>query len=134
MHFRSYHISLVISKLGNTIPDSNLAAGRIHHSKSPWSPPLVCTPKTSGGIRITIIYKKINSITNILTIYIPLVDKGVDSLGGDLAWSISYLLSGFSQITMDPRSIDLMFSEHPLPFASGLAWRKAHQGRLLCSS
>ena len=37
-----------------------LAAGLIQHSTSPYSSPLVVIPKNSGGVRITVNYKKLN--------------------------------------------------------------------------
>ena len=51
---RPYRLNSVLSKQADAILDSYLAAGLIQHSTSPWSSPLVCVPKTSGGIRITV--------------------------------------------------------------------------------
>ena len=55
---RTYRLNPVLSQLADAILDSYLAAGLIQHSTSPWSSPLVCVPKKSGGIRITANYQK----------------------------------------------------------------------------
>ena len=47
---RPYRLNPVLSKQVDAILDSYLAAGLIQHSTSPWSSPLVCVPKESGGI------------------------------------------------------------------------------------
>ena len=51
---RPYRLNPVLLKQVDAILDSYLAAGLIQHSKSPWLSPLVCVPKKSGGIRITV--------------------------------------------------------------------------------
>ena len=60
---RPYRLNPVLSKQVDAILDSYLAAGLIQHSTSPWSSPLVCVPKKSGGIRITVNYQKLNKVT-----------------------------------------------------------------------
>ena len=60
---RPYRLNPVLSKQADAIWDSYLAAGLIQHSASPWSRPLVCVPKKSGGIRITVNYKKLNKVS-----------------------------------------------------------------------
>ena len=47
-----YRLNPVLSKQVDAILDSYLAAGLIQHSTSPWSSPLVCVPKKSGGSTI----------------------------------------------------------------------------------
>ena len=52
-----------------------LAAGLIQHSTSPhFSSPLVVIPKTSGGVRITVNYKKLNQISKLSLLPIRRVD------------------------------------------------------------
>ena len=79
---RSYRLNPVLSKQADTILDSHLATGLIQHSTSPWSSPVVSVPKKSGGIRITVNYRKLNNITEIPQIAIPRVDEVLDTLGG----------------------------------------------------
>ena len=70
-----YRLNPVLSKQVDAILDSYLAAGLIQHSTSPWPSPLVCGPKKSGGIRITVNFQKLNKVTEIPQIAIPRVDE-----------------------------------------------------------
>ena len=92
---RPYRLNPVLSKQVDAILDSYLAAGLIQHSTSPWSSPLVCVPKKSGGIRITVNYQKLNKVTKIPQIAIPRVDEVLDPF------------SGFTQLTIHPDTIPL---------------------------
>ena len=104
---RPYRLNPVLSKQVDAILDSYLAAGLIQHSTSPWSSPLVCVPKTSGGIRITVNYQKLNKVTEIPQIAIPRVDEVLDTLGGGSVFSVFDLFSGFTQLTIHPDTIPL---------------------------
>ena len=104
---RPYRLNPVLSKLADAILDSYLAAGLIKHSTSPWSSPLVCVPKKSGGIRTTVNYQKLNNVTEIPQIAIPRVDEVLDTLGGGPVFSVFNLLSGFTQLTIHPDTIPL---------------------------
>ena len=72
------------------------------------SSPLVCVPKKSGGIRITVNYQKLNKITEIPQIAIPRVDEVLDTLGGGPVFSIFHLFSGFTRSTIYPDTIPLI--------------------------
>ena len=74
---------------------------------SPWSSPLVCVPKNSGGIRITVNYQKLNKVTEIPQIVIPRVDEVLDTLGGGSVFSVFDRFSGFTQLTIHPDTIPL---------------------------
>ena len=76
-----------------------LAAGFIQHSTSPYSSPLVVIPKKSGGVRITVNYKKLIQISKLRQLPIPRVDKVLDSLGSGRVFSLFDLVSSFHQIT-----------------------------------
>ena len=104
---RTYRLNPVLSQLADAILDSYLAAGLIQHSTSPWSSPLVCVPKKSGGIRITVNYQKLNNVTEIPQIAIPRVDEVLDTLGGGSVFSVFDLFSGFTQLTIHPDTIPL---------------------------
>ena len=104
---RPYRLNPVISKQADAILDSYLAAGLIQHSTSPWSSPLVCVPKKSGGIRITVNYQKLNKVTEIPQIAIPRVDEVLDTLGGGPVFSVFDFFSGFTQLTIHPGTIPL---------------------------
>ena len=97
----------MLSKQADAILDSYLAAGLIQHSTSPWSSPLVCVPKKSGSIRITVNYQKLIKVTEIPQIAIPRVDEVLDTLGGGSVFSVFDLFSGFTQLTIHPDTIPL---------------------------
>ena len=104
---RPFRLKPVLSKQIDTILDSYLPAGLIQHSTSPWSSPLVCVRKKSGGIRITVSYQKLNKVTEILQIAIPRVDEVLDTLGGESVFSAFDLFSGFTQLTIHPNTVPL---------------------------
>ena len=104
---RPYRLNPVLSKQADAILDSYLAAGLIQHSTSPWSSPLVCVPKKSGGIRITVNYQKLNKVNEIPKISIPRVDEVLDTLCGGSVFSVFDLFSGFTQLTIQPDTISL---------------------------
>ena len=104
---RSYRLNPVLSKQVDATLDFYLAAGLIQHSTSPWSNPLVCVPKKSGGIRITVNYQKLNEVTVIPQIAIPRVDEVLDTLGGGSVFSVFDLFSGFTQLTIHPDTVPL---------------------------
>ena len=107
MQSRPYRLNPVLSKQVDAILDSYLAAALIQHSASPWSSPLVCVPKKSGGIRITVNYQTLNKVTEIPQIAIPRVDEVLDTLGGGSVFSVFDLFSGFTQLTIHPDTIPL---------------------------
>ena len=104
---RPYRLNPVLSQQADAILGSYLAAGLIQHSTSPWSSPLVCVPKKSGGIRIRVNYQKLNKVTEIPQIAIPRDDKVLDTLGGGSVFSVFDLFSGFTQLTIHPDTIPL---------------------------
>ena len=65
MTSRPYRMNPPVAKQMDTILDEYLAADLIQHSTSPYASPVVIIPKKSGGIRLTVNYKKFNNI-NIL--------------------------------------------------------------------
>ena len=104
---RPYRLNPVLYNQVDAILDSYLAAGLIQHPTSPWSSPLVCVPKKSDGIRITVNYQKLNKVTEIPQIAIPRVDEVLDTLGGGSVFSVFDLFSGFTQLTIHPDTIPL---------------------------
>ena len=104
---RPYRLNPVLSNQADAILDSYLAAGLIQHSTSPWSGPLVCVPKKSGGMRITVNYQKLNKVTKFPQIAIPHVDEVLDTLGGGSVFSVFDLFSGSTQLTIRPDTIPL---------------------------
>ena len=89
------------------------------------SSPLVCALKKSGGIRITVNYRRLNKVTEIPQITIPRVDEVLDTLGGGSVFSVFDLFSGFTQLTIPPDTIPLIAFYTP----NGLyKWLRMPQG------
>ena len=62
---RPHRINPILAKEVDATLIQYLAAGLIQHSTSPNSSPLVVIPKKSGGVRITVNYKKLNQISSL---------------------------------------------------------------------
>ena len=92
---RPHRINPILSKEVDATPNRHLAAGLIQHSTSPYSSLLVVIPKNSGGVRITVSYKKLNQIINLSQLPIPHVDQVLDSFGSSRAFSSFDLASSF---------------------------------------
>ena len=84
-----------------------LAAGLIQHSNSPCSIPLVVISKTSGRVRITVNYKKLNQISSLSQVLTPRGDQVLDFLGKGWIFSFFELVSSFHQITAHQDTIPL---------------------------
>ena len=78
---RPYRVNPLVAKQIDTILDEHLAAGLIQHSTSPYASPVVIIPKKSGGIRLTINYKKLNNISILGQLAIPRVNEILDKRG-----------------------------------------------------
>ena len=61
---RSHRINSTLTKEVDATLNQYLAAGLIQQSTSPYSSPLVVIAKKSGGVRITVNYKKLNQIVS----------------------------------------------------------------------
>ena len=104
---RPYRVNPIVSKQMDTILDEYLAAGLIQHSTSPHASPVVIIPKKSGGIRLTINYKKLNKISILGQLPIPRVDEVLDKLGSGRIFSLFDLVSSFHQITVHKDTVPL---------------------------
>ena len=64
-------------------------------------------PKKSGGVRITVHYKKLNQISKLSQLPIPRVDQVLDSLGSERVLSLFDLVSSFHQIKAHKDAVPL---------------------------
>ena len=103
---RPYRLNRVLSKHVDAILDSYLAAGLIQHSASPSLSPLVCVPKKSSGIRITVNYQNKQGHRDPSDCDPPR-RRGADTLGGGSVFSVFDLFSGFTQLTIHPDTTPL---------------------------
>ena len=84
-----------------------LADGLIQQSTSLCSSPLVVIPKKSGGVGITVNYKKLNQISKLSHLPITRVDQVLDSFGSGQVFSRFDLVSSFHQITAHKDTVRL---------------------------
>ena len=68
---RPLRINPILAKEVDATLNQYLTAGLIQHSSSPCSSPLMAIPKKSGGVRITVNYKKLNKISSVSQLPIP---------------------------------------------------------------
>ena len=104
---RPHRINPILAKEVGATLNQYLAAGLIQHSISPYSSPLVIIPKKSGGVRITVNYKKLNQTSKLSQLPIPRVDQVLDSLGSGRVFYLFDLVSSFHQITAHKDTVPL---------------------------
>ena len=122
---RPHLINPILAKLVDATLSQYFDAGLIQHSTSPYSSPLVAFSKTSGGVRITVNYKKLNQISKLRQLPTPRVDEVLDSLGSRRVFSLFDLVSSFHQIKAHYDTVPLT----PLCTSTGLyGWLVMPQG------
>ena len=97
---RLHRINPILSKEVDATLNQCLAACLIWHSTSPYSSPLEVIPKKSGGVRITVNYKKLNKISSLSQLPILRVDQALDSLGTKRVFSPFDRVFSFHPITV----------------------------------
>ncbi|CAB1117629.1 unnamed protein product [Ectocarpus sp. CCAP 1310/34] len=123
--FRPYRVDPPVARQVDAILDQYLAAGLIQHSTSPYSSPLVFIPKKSGGVRITVNYRKLNKLCALSQLPIPRVDDTLDKLLKGRIYSLFEMKFSFHQITVHRDTIPLT----AFVTSSGLfEWLKLPQG------
>ena len=98
-HLRPHRSSSIVAKEMDTIFNQYLAAGLVQLSISPYSSPLVFIPKTSGGVRITVNYKKLNDSSRPSQLLNLRLNHALDSLRIGRVFSLFDLAPSFHQIT-----------------------------------
>ncbi|CAB1097394.1 unnamed protein product [Ectocarpus sp. CCAP 1310/34] len=122
---RPYRVSPPVAKQVDAILDQYLTADLIQHSTSPYSSPLVVIPKKSGGVRITVNYRKLNKLCALSQLPILRVDETLDKLLKGNIYSLFDIKSSFHQITVHRDTIPLT----AFVTSSGLfEWLKMPQG------
>ena len=108
----------LVAKQVDAMLDQYLAAGLIQHSNSPYSSPIVVIPKKSGGIRITVNYRKLNSISTLGQLPIPRVEEILYAkLNKGVIFSLFDSTGSFHQITVRKDTIPLTaFATPTRPF------------------
>ena len=69
--FRPHRINPILDEEADATLNQSLAADLIQHSTSPHSSPLMLIPKESGGVRITVMYRKLSQISKPQPVGLP---------------------------------------------------------------
>ena len=77
----------------------------IRPSESPWNAPLVVIPKKNGDLRLTVDYRKLNSVTKRPIFPIPDSNQLFDTLNGSAFFSTLDLSSGYYNVPMKNEDI-----------------------------
>ena len=102
-----HRVNPILTKEVDTTMKQYLTPDLVQHSTSPYSNPLVGIPKNSGGVRITVNYKKVNQISSLSQLTIPRVAQILESLGKGQMFSSFDLVSSIHQITMNKDIVPL---------------------------
>lgn len=102
---KPYRMNPLVAKQVDAILAQYLAACLIQHSTSPYSSPIVVIPIKSGGIRITVNYRKLNNISSIGQLPIPRVDEIQTKLNRGSIFSLFDFTGSFHQITVHKDTI-----------------------------
>ena len=81
-----------------------LQTGLIQPSDSAWSAPVVLVRKKDGSTRLSVDYRRLNSITRKDSYSIPRIDDGLGCLSGAKYFSTLDLQSGYHQVEIDKTS------------------------------
>ena len=90
-----------VDKLIQDLADKNI----IRPSQSPWNAPLVVIPKKNGDLRLTVDYRKLNSITKRPIYPIPDANQLFDTLNGSALFTTLDLSSGYYNVPMKSEDI-----------------------------
>ncbi|MES9883969.1 MAG: reverse transcriptase family protein, partial [Sedimenticola sp.] len=83
------------------IIDSQLKAGIIRESTSPWASPLVYVRKKDGTTRPCVDYRKVNAVSKADAFPLPNITDCLDSLSGSSLFSCVDLQSGYWQVEVE---------------------------------
>ena len=84
--------------------DDMIKSGKISESKSGWASPLRLVGKKDGGVRVTVDYKQLNSVTEKIAYPIPFIDEIFQRLSHAVYYTVLDLTSAYNQVQLDPNS------------------------------
>ena len=102
---RAYRLPLVKRQAVAAEIERLLAEGIIRPSSSAWASPIVIVPKKTGGYRLCIDYRKLNSVTIKDSHPLPNIRDIFDNLQGSSHFSLLDLYQGYHHIPLDEESI-----------------------------
>ena len=98
---RPYRTPLAQHKIVDEAVDEMLEKGIIERSNSPWASPIVLVKKKDGSTRFCVDYRKLNAITTVLAVPLPLIDDLLGVLGKAVFFTSLDLISGYWQVMMN---------------------------------
>lgn len=102
-----YRVSPRHTEALGTELDYMLELGIISPCVSPWSSPVTLQPKSDGGIRFCIGYRRVNAITTTDTYPLPRLEDCVDRIGSSRYITKLDLKQGFWQVPLTERAKDI---------------------------
>ena len=90
-----------VDQLIQDLVDKNI----IRQSESPWNAPLVVIPKKNGDLRLTVDFRRLNSVTKRPIFPIPDANQLFDTLNGSALFTTLDLSSGYYNIPMKAEDI-----------------------------
>ena len=81
-----------------------LEQGVVRPSKSQYASPAFLVPKNSGGFRLVVDYRKVNTKIVFDSYPLPTIDQAFDHFSGAVVFSVLDLNSAYFQIPLTPRS------------------------------
>ena len=84
--------------------DDMIKSGKISESKSGWASPLRLVGKKDGGVRVTVDYKQLNSVTEKIAYPIPFIEEIFQRLSHAVYYTVLDLTSAYNQVQLDPNS------------------------------
>jgi len=81
-----------------------LAQGVLRPSKSPYASPAFLVPKNSGGMRLVVDYRKVNSKILFDSYPLPTIEQALEQFHGAVVFSVLDLNSAYFQTPLSPRS------------------------------
>jgi len=84
-----------------------LEHGLIEACQSEWCSPVTLVPKSDGGYRFCIDFRKVNALTKTDTYPLPRVDECIDKVGSSNYISKFDLLKGYWQVPLTDRAQDI---------------------------
>ena len=81
-----------------------LEQGVVRPSKSQYASPAFLVPKSSGGFRLVVDYRKVNAKVVFDSYPLPTIDQAFDHFSGAVVFSVLDLNSAYFQIPLTPRS------------------------------
>ena len=106
MKQRPYRIPVHLNTVVNKQVNDMIERGVIRPSNSPWSSPIVLTPKKDGDYRFCVDFRRVNSVTKKDGHPMPCIDEILDQLGGARYFSPLDLISGYWQVPLREEDCD----------------------------